>query len=197
MTRKGSPITTLAGLRGITVAVNALAGVGTLLVSSVLAENAVPVSSVKFTAIPFPDMDTALSAKHVDAAWMVEPYVTQSEISAGTVAIADCDQGATQNFPISGYVVTDEWVSTYPRTAAAFRGALNMGQTLADTNRSAVEQVLPKYIKISSAAASLVQTGSYPTGLVNTVRMQRVADVMHEFGMLKRPFDVTAMVRGQ
>jgi NitT/TauT family transport system substrate-binding protein len=197
MTWKGSPITTVAGLRGKTIAVNALAGVGTLLVSSVLAENAAPVSSVKFTAIPFPDMDTALSARRVDAAWMVEPYITQSEISSGAVAVADCDQGATQNFPVSGYVVTGQWASRYPRTVAAFTAALNRGQVLADTSRPAVERVLPQYIKISKAAAALVVTGSYPVAPVNRVAIQRVADVMHQFGVLPRPFDVAPMVGGQ
>jgi NitT/TauT family transport system substrate-binding protein len=194
MTRKGSPVTTVADLRGQTIAVNALAGVGTLLVSSVLAENAVPVPSVKFTVIPFPDMDSALSAGRVDAAWMVEPYVTQSEISSGTVAVADCDQGATQNFPVSGYVVTDEWARSYPRTVAAFTAALHRGQVLADTSRPAVEKVLPQYIKISEAAAALVVTGSYPDGPVSKVAIQRVADVMHQFGMLAKPFDVTPMI---
>jgi NitT/TauT family transport system substrate-binding protein len=191
---KGSPITSVAGLRGKTVAVNALAGVGTLLVSSVLAENAVPVSSVRFTAIPFPEMDAALTAHRIDAAWIVEPFLTQAEISAGVVAVADTDQGATQNFPVSGYVVTQAWVQRYPRTAAAFTAALNRGQVLADTSRTAVEQALPRYIKISRQAAALVVTGTYPGGLVDKVQMQRVADVMHQFGMLKQPFDVAPMI---
>jgi NitT/TauT family transport system substrate-binding protein len=191
---RGSPITSVGGLRGKTVAVNALAGVGTLLVLSVLAENAVPASSVRFTAIPFPDMDTALTAHRVDAAWIVEPFLTQTEISSGVVAVADCDQGATQNFPVSGYVVTQAWVQRYPRTAAAFTAALNRGQVLADTSRASVEQALPRYIKISRQAAALVVTGSYPEGPVNKVQIQRVADVMHQFGMLKQVFDVTPMI---
>lgn len=191
---KGSPITSVAGLRGTTIAVNALANVGTLLVSTVLAANAIPVSSVKFTAIPFPDMDSALTGHRVDAAWMVEPYVTQAEISSGVVAVADTDQGATQNFPVSGYVATQAWVQRYPRTAVAFTAALNRGQVLADTSRAAVEQVLPKYIKISRQAATLVVTGTYPEGPVDAVQIQRVADVMHQFGMLRQPFSVAAMI---
>lgn len=191
---KGSPVTSVAGLRGKTIAVNALANVGTLLVSGVLADNMVPVSSVKFTAIPFPDMTAALTAHRVDAAWMVEPFLTQAEISAGVKSIADTDQGATENFPISGYVTTQAWAQRYPRTAAAFTAALDRGQVLADTNRAAVERVLTKYIKVTRQAATLVVVGNYPQGAVDAVQIQRVANVMHQFGVLKKPFDVAPMI---
>ncbi len=71
---------------------------------------------------------------------------------------------------MSGYVATQAWVRWYPRTAAAFTAALNRRQVLADTNRAPVEQVLPKYIKITRQAAALVFTGAYPDGPVDTVQ---------------------------
>ena len=36
-------------------------------------------------------------------------------------------------------------------------------------------------------------TGDFPTG-VNRVQIQRVADIMHQFGMLPSPFDVAPMI---
>jgi NitT/TauT family transport system substrate-binding protein len=192
--RAHSPITTVAGLKGKVIGVNALANVATLLVSSILSENAVPVSSVKFTPIPFPSMAATLQAGRIDAGWLVEPFLTEAEVQYGVQAIADGDQGATQNFPVSGVAVTQAWLDRYPRTAAAFIAAFNRGQVLADENRKAVEQVLPQYISVSKAAATLIATGSFPVGPVNQVQIQRVADVMHEFGMLKAPFDVSPMI---
>jgi len=188
-----SPITSVAGLRGKTIGVNALANVATLIVSSVLAENRVPLSSVAFVAIPFPQMGEALAARRIDAAWLVEPFVTEAEIRYGAEAIADGDQGATANFPISGYAVTAAWARSYPNTAAAFVRALSRGQRLADTSRPAIEKVLPRYLGVSRQVASLVVTGEFPTG-VNRVQIQRVADIMHQFGMLKTPFDVAPMI---
>jgi NitT/TauT family transport system substrate-binding protein len=185
-------ITSVAGLNGKVIAVNALQGVATLIVSSVLAENSVPLSSVKFTAIPFPAMGTALEAHRVDAAWMVDPFLTEAQVKYGAVAVADGDQGETAGFPISGFAATSAWVKRYPNTAAAFVRALDQGQRLADTNRSTVEQVLPRYIGISPQIAALVVTGDFPVG-VSTVRIQRVADIMHQFGYLKRPFNVSPM----
>lgn len=188
-----SPITSVAGLRGKVIAVNALQGVATLIVSSVLTENGVPLASVKFTAIPFPAMGTALEARRVDAAWMVDPFLTEAQVRYGALAVADGDQGETAGFPISGFVATDAWVKRYPRTAAAFVRALERGQRLADTSRSTVENVLPRYIGISSQTAALVVTGDFPVG-VSAVRIQRVADIMRQFGYLKEPFNVSPMI---
>ena len=187
-----SPITSVAGLRGKVIAVNALQGVATLIVSSVLTENGVPLASVKFTAIPFPAMGTALEARRVDAAWMVDPFLTEAQVKYGALAVADGDQGETAGFPISGFVATDTWVKGYPRTAAAFVRALERGQRLAATSRSTVENVLPRYIGISSQTAALVVTGDFPVG-VSAVRIQRVADIMRQFGYLKEPFSVSPM----
>jgi NitT/TauT family transport system substrate-binding protein len=188
-----SPITSVAGLSGKLIAANALHTVSTLIVSSLLTENGVPVAAVKFTAIPFPAMGAALEARRVDAAWMVDPFLTEAQVKYGAVAVADGDQGETAGFPISGFVATSSWVNRYPRTAAAFVRALERGQRLADTDRATVENVLPHYIGVTPQIAALVVTGSFPIG-VNAVQIQRVADIMHQFGYLKRPFSVSPMI---
>jgi NitT/TauT family transport system substrate-binding protein len=188
-----SPITSVADLRGKTIGVNALANVATLIMSSVLAENGVSPSSVEFVAIPFPQMGQALAGRRIDAAWLVEPFLTEAEIKHGAEPIADGDQGATASFPVSGYAATATWADHFPNTAAAFVRALSRGQQLADTSRPAVEQVLPRYLGVTRQVASLVATGSFPVG-VNRVQIQRVADIMHQFGMLKTPFDVAPMI---
>jgi NitT/TauT family transport system substrate-binding protein len=188
-----SPITSVAGLRGKVIAVNALQTVSTLIVSSLLTENDVPLTSVMFTAIPFPSMGAALAAHRVDAAWMVDPFLTEAQVKYGAVAVADGDQGETAGFPISGFVATSTWVSRYPRTAAAFVRGLERGQRLADTDRPTVEDVLPRYLGVTPQIAALTVTGSFPIG-VNAVQIQRVADIMHQFGYLKRPFNVSPMI---
>ena len=88
---------------------------------------------MRFVAIPFPQLGEALAARRIDAAWLVEPFLTEAEIKYGAEAIADGDQGATANFPVSGYAVTTAWAGRYPNTAAAFVRALSRGQRLADT----------------------------------------------------------------
>lgn len=192
---KNSPIQTIADLKGKTVGSNILDNIGTLLVQSVLAENNVPLTSVKLVAVPFPTMAAALDKGEIDAGWFDEPFQSEAQLNDGAKALFDTSQGATTNFPISGYMVTSAWVQKYPNTAAAFVRAIQRGQQMADTSRPAEESAATKFIKgVTPKVASILTFDTYPTGPVDTTRMQRVADVMHQFGLLKSAFNMSSMV---
>ena len=68
----------------------------------------------------------------------------------------------------------------------------------ADTDRAAVQQAmesLPTPLGVSPVTAALMALDSYPSGKVDVVRVQRVADVMRQF--LGSPvFNVGSMVGG-
>jgi NitT/TauT family transport system substrate-binding protein len=80
---------------------NALGNIATLFIASVLAEYNMGIQDdhIRLTAIPFPLMTHALMTHQIDAAWMVEPFVTTSAMS-GATPLVDTDQGATENFPL-------------------------------------------------------------------------------------------------
>ena len=180
----GSPIRTIKQLAGKTIAVNALAGLTVLLIDNALAENGMSPSQVHYTVIPFPAMPAALAAHRVDAAFLIEPYLSEAETASGVVPLFDLDQGATQDFPLTGYVVTQAWMARYPKTAAAFTRALNKGQQVAAASRSAVEKALVKNTKVSKQTAAIVATGSFPLS-VTPVALGRVTDLMQREHALK------------
>jgi NitT/TauT family transport system substrate-binding protein len=192
MVPSGSPVKTLVQLRGKTVAVNAIGNAASMLVESALAIHGVPPASVHLVAIGFPDEAAALEAHQVDAAWMAEPFITQGEVRYGLQELYDTNNGATASFAIDGYVSTQAWARQYPRTAAAFVRAITQGQRLADTSKPALEAAMVRFLGVTPRIAAVMTPDSYPTG-VSRVRMQRVADLMLEFGLLKHPFDVAAM----
>jgi NitT/TauT family transport system substrate-binding protein len=97
----------VAQLHGKTIAVNALGGLAVLLTDNVLADHGVPVKDVHYVPVPFPAMGAALAAHRVDAAFIAEPSLSAAEIADGAVPLFDGNQGAAQNFPIFGYVVTE------------------------------------------------------------------------------------------
>jgi NitT/TauT family transport system substrate-binding protein len=193
LTLPHSAITTPQQLVGKKIAVNAVSNVATLMVSSVLAQYGITPNQVKWAVVPFPLMGAALAAHKVDAAYMAEPYVTQAEEKLGAQVLFDSAQGATANFPVGGFVVTDKWYQQNPRTAAAFDRALKKGQALADTSRPAVEQALTTATTINKQTAALMSLGNYPL-TVDATNVQRVADVMLRFGLLTKPFDITQMI---
>jgi NitT/TauT family transport system substrate-binding protein len=192
MLPSGSPIKTLAQLRGKTVAVNAVGNAASMLVDSALAIHGIPPASVHLVAIGFPEEAAALEAHQVDAAWMAEPFITQGEAKFGLQELYDTNHGATASFPIDGYVCTQAWARRYPHTAAAFARAISQGQQLADTSKPALEAAMVRFLGVTRQIAAVMTPDSYPLG-VSRIRMQRVADLMLEFGLLKHPFNVGAM----
>lgn len=193
MTLPGSRITSLAGLRRATLAVNVKNNIGTILIGSLLAENGLSLSQVKLVAIPFPEMTAALKDHKVDAAWLPEPFLSLAEEQIGAQEVADLDQGGVAGFPVVGFAVTRAWERKYPRTEAAFLSALDKGQAAADSNRVYVEQAVESFLGVSPGTAALMALPTYPSG-VDQVRLQRVADAMLSFGLLKQAYKVRQMI---
>jgi NitT/TauT family transport system substrate-binding protein len=206
MTLPNSRITSLAGLRGHVLGVNPDANVGSLLVESALTGEGIAMSaarsardSVMFprTPVPFPDAGPALLSHQVDAAVVTEPFASQWAEKYGAVTIADLDVGAADQFPTEGYAVTKAWAKANPNTLKAFQIALEAGQQIADTNRAAVEAAFeslkPGQGHVDRVTAALIALNTYPLS-INAVRLQRVADMMRQYGFLKDQFDVQVML---
>jgi NitT/TauT family transport system substrate-binding protein len=193
MVPAGSPIQSVAQLKGKKIGVNALDNIGTLLVSSMLSDNGMSPSDVHFVAIPFPLMAAALKAGTVDAAWLPEPFITGAEESIGATAIADADQGAAQSLPVAGYIVTQAWARENPNTAAAFQRAIVQAQGIANTDLGAIQQGMVAYGGVSQATAGIAAAPTFPLKTDPNL-IQRVANLMQQFGMLEVEFNVSQMI---
>lgn len=191
----GSPIHSVAGLANKTIGVNVLDNIGTLLITSVLNDNAMTLQKdhVHFKAIEFPKMAHALQTGEVNAAWLPEPFVTGAEETIGAQPLADTDQGTTQNFPIGGLVATKAWEHKYPKTAAAFRRAFLEGQRVAATDPGAVQKGMQQFASLPASTAAIETLPTYP--LTTDARsIQRIADLMLRFDMLHQAYDTRPML---
>jgi NitT/TauT family transport system substrate-binding protein len=193
MIPQGSPIRTVSQLKGKTIALNVTNGIGQLLVSAALTADMLSPGEVRFTKINFPDMAAALKAHKVAAAFMPEPFATGAEEGVGAEPLADLDQGAVTSLPISGYVVTKTWLHKYPKTAAAFLKALEEAQRIADTDPGAVEKAMVHYSQVTPMAAAVMASPQFPLD-TDAVLIQRVSDLMQEFGLLRQPYNVAPMI---
>ena len=200
MVPAGSPIRTIQGLKGKTILINAPDNILQLLVSAALESNGISVKQVHFVwNIPFPEMINVLQThafkgQRIDAASMPEPFVTGAEEAVGAQPLQDEDIGAAQNLPIAGYVVTKTWAQKNPKTAAAFLKALDEGQRIADTNPRAVESSLVKYsLGVTPTAAAVMALPTFPLN-TDPALIQRVADLMTQFGFLTGPYNVRQII---
>ena len=187
-----SGITSPQQLKGKTIAVNALNSLTTDLALTALSAYGITPSEVHFVAIPFPAEIAALSAHRVDAAYMIEPYITEAQETIGASSLIDVDQGSTSNFPINGFAVTSQWQQQNPKTAAAFANAISEGNNFAATNPGVLRQVLASSLHLNPKVADAMASGTFPTS-VDATQLQRVADLMQQYGQLKQHFSVQAI----
>ncbi|MDX8034295.1 ABC transporter substrate-binding protein [Lentzea sp. BCCO 10_0856] len=181
-----------ADLAGKTIAINTFKNIAELTAKATLEAANVDVNSVKFKEMPFPDMQAAVQNKTVDAAFMVEPFITRAQRVAGQIKVLDAASGPTDNIPIAGYATSGQFAKNNPKTVAAFQRAMAKGQADA-ADRPTVEPLLVEYAKVDKETAGLVHFGAFPTTLDQT-RLQRVVQLMQRYGMLDKELDVKPML---
>ncbi|MEQ4724053.1 ABC transporter substrate-binding protein [Nonomuraea sp. B19D2] len=194
MVKKDSPIKKVADLKGKKIGVNVAAGLGTLTMSPHLKIAGLdPKKDVNYVVVPTDQWIPSLDKGSVDAVWMTDPYVSQAKKELGATMLVDTMSGPTDGLPITGWAATEKWTQNNPKTLAAFQRAMAKAQQIAATDRSAVTKILPTYTKIPAETAATINLGNYPTSL-NAQRIQRVADLMLDAGMLKQKIDVNSMI---
>ncbi|WP_162795118.1 ABC transporter substrate-binding protein [Nonomuraea lactucae] len=189
---KNSPLQSPKDLKDRTIAVNSLHNLGTLSMSAHLRIHGLTPRDVRFVAIDFQAQFAALTVGQVDAAWMVEPFLSAAQ-QAGARLLIDTNTGPTDALPIDGWATTEDWVRRHPATTAAFQRAVARAQRVIATDRAALAEVVHLYTQTRRQTVMTMAMGTFPTSL-NATRIQRVADLMNEFGYLKTEVDVGSMV---
>jgi NitT/TauT family transport system substrate-binding protein len=191
---KNSKITSLAQLRGKKVAIPA-PGINFGAVALNVLMKPYQMTSADYTTVvvPFANAQQALAKNEVDAAFMVEPFVTIAEAAAGDRVLVDMTSGALSGFPITCWVTSASFAQKDPKTVAAFQRAMGEALQVAASNPSYVRSELPKFIPtMKPQIAKVITLPTYNTTLSLT-RLERVADVMEQQGVLPKNFDVKSM----
>lgn len=180
------------------IGLNTANDVGGVMISSLLEEAGYSLRDIR-QVIPrqgFPALLKMLPAGQVDAIWLPQPLGEIAEQQTGAEPLADFDQGSLEDLPFTGYIGTTAWVSAHPATVAAFLRALEEGQSLADTDRSAVETAMEKYTGIPAIIADTMAIDSFPLEM-DVPQLQRVPDSMFQFGLTggaKAPYQIINMI---
>ena len=193
MTAPNSSVKTMNDLPGKKVAVTTTSNLADMTIWSVLNAHGVDSKTVKYVEMPFGDMAANLKNGNVDAALMGEPFITHAAKSMGATRVFDAASGPTADIPMAGYSTSDKFAAENPKTIAAFRRALARGQEAANADRAKIESVVQEYAKIDAQTASIMNIGAFPTSLEPS-RLQRVPDLMKDFGILKEKIDVNTMM---
>jgi NitT/TauT family transport system substrate-binding protein len=195
MVSKSSKLTSVAQLKGKTVAFpSASVDDGSLALDEQLRGYGIKPSAYTVVPISFADMLSPLTQGEVNAAFEVPPFITVAEAKAGAKPLIDLMSGPMAGFPSTGWATDASFLAKYPKTVAAFQRAIEKGQQVAASDPALVRKILPAHIKgLSASLASVMALQTYNTTLSAT-RLQRVVDVMQQFGYLPSSFNLNSML---
>ena len=175
LVRGSSSIRTPADLAGKTIAVNALKGVGEVMIKAALKKVGVDPNSVRLLALPFPAMRSALNNGQVDAIWTPEPFLSQVLSDGGRTVMAP-GPVLGRFFPIGGYASRDEWAARNPGLAARFRAAINKSLTYSQAHPEEIRDLLP-------AASRNVRLPIW-SAVVDRAQVTQLARYAKEYGVI-------------
>ena len=151
-----SSIQTAADLSGTTIAVNTLENIGDVTIQTALEAVKVDVSDISFVELGFPSMLAALDAGQIDAAWVIEPFVTTG-LASGARAILWPYVESLPGLMVGSYVTSETYASENPLVIEAFRLGVSTTAESISSDPDAFRSALTELASISeTAAASLV-----------------------------------------
>ena len=143
MVKGSSSIRTPADLAGKTIAVNALKGLGEVVIKAALEKSGVDPNSVKLLAMPFPTMRTALANGQVDAIHAPEPFMSQALTSDGARIILAPGPVLGKFWPNGCYVALHDWTTKNPGLFQKFRTAMNQSLVYSANHPDEIRALLP------------------------------------------------------
>jgi NitT/TauT family transport system substrate-binding protein len=136
-----------ADLAGKTIAVNALKGVGEVVIKAALQKSGIDPNSIKLVALPFPSMRTALANGQVDAIWTPEPFLSQALTLDGARIVMAPGPVLGNYFPNGGYAALHDWIAKDPGLAKRFTTAMNESLVYAQSHPDEVRALLPAALR--------------------------------------------------
>lgn len=189
---KDSPIKTAKDLVGKTVSVNNLKNVGDTTVRASIRKAGGDASKVKFVEMGFPDMPAALQKHRIDAAWVVEPFLTAAK-QQGARVVAWNMVDAAPHMTVATYFTSEKVMKGDPDLVKRFTTAIDKGLAYAQSHPDAVRKILGTYTKIGPGVAQQITLPAWPPK-VNEPSVRKLAGLMQQDGLIKQQPDLDALL---
>jgi NitT/TauT family transport system substrate-binding protein len=147
-----SPIREPKDLEGRTLAVNTLKNVAEVTARESLERQGVDTSKIELTEVDFPDMTAAVEQGRVDAAFAIEPFVTQAT-ATGNRIVARPYVGTKPGLQIGCYFTSEQYLAENEEVVASFREAVGETAKAIAADPSGFREFLPEASEIPPPAA--------------------------------------------
>jgi NitT/TauT family transport system substrate-binding protein len=194
MVRKGSDIRDVEDLAGKSVAVNTLNNIAEVVVKASLEKAGVDPDQVKLREIDFPEMGAALAKGDVDAAFLIEPFVTTARSEGDR--IIDYSYVTTEpNLQVGAYAVSKKFAAENPDAVKRYRAAVGATATYLMAHQDEFRTFLSERAKTPPKLAKSMELPTFTTSL-NTDSMQRTAGLLRRYGLVQGDVKVEELTGG-
>jgi NitT/TauT family transport system substrate-binding protein len=190
---KDGPIKEPSDLEGKTIAVNTLSNICEVTIKASLEEEGVDVDSLEFTEVPFPDMNAALEQKRVDAACVVEPFVSQGKAGAAR-GIDPFYVRTAPDLTVATYFTTKQYAEENADIVDRFVRAMNKSLEYAQSHPDEVRQILLDYTEIPPEAAEAIKLPIWRTDLSEPT-IERLSELSVKYGLIEEEPDLNELIR--
>jgi NitT/TauT family transport system substrate-binding protein len=191
--RKGSGIKTPKDLEGKTIAVNSLNNVGPLTINNAMEKAGADYTKIKYIEIPFPEMNAALDAKRVDAAFEVEPAYSGGKAAGGTPVLHSYEETAP-NMTVATYFAAKDYIAKNGDVVDRFKRAIEKSLDYASKNPDAVRKAIGTYTEIPAPVLDKITLPVWKPDL-NEPTIQQVADLAKKYGYIDEVPSLDDLIR--
>jgi NitT/TauT family transport system substrate-binding protein len=190
---KDGPIKEPKDLEGKTIAVNTLKNICEVTIKASLEQENVAVDTLEFTEVPFPDMNAALEAGRVDAACVVEPFVSQGKAGKAR-GIAPFYVRTAPDLTVATYFTSTQYAEENADVVDRFVQAMNKSLTYADSHPDEVRKVLLDYTEIPPEAAEAIELPVWRPDL-NEPTIEKLSELSVKYGLIEEQPDLEELIR--
>lgn len=180
----GSDIKSPKDLAGKRVSVNNLANIGDTTIKSVVEKDGGDPNSVKFVEVAFPDAPAALANKQVDAAWILEPFLSKAVAEGGSIVSSNFAE-MSPDLDIAGYFTKAETIKDKAELTEKFTRAMNKSLEYAQEHPEEVRDIVGTYTKIDEATRAKMILPRYRVEF-NKDAFRTLGDAAAKYGTLTK-----------
>ncbi len=189
---EGSDIADATDLEGKRVAVNTLNNIGSTTINNAVREAGGDPSSIEYVELAFPDMPAALGNGQVDAAWVVEPFVTIATGQGATPVLYNFAE-TDPELMVASYFTSAKTAEADADLVERFAAAMEKSLAYAAENPDEVRRIIQTYTSLDADAAEAVTLPAFPTE-IDEDSLNLLAELAVEDGALSSVPDISSML---
>ncbi len=179
-------------LEGKTLAVNTLKNVAEVTAKASLAKDGVDVSKIELTEVDFPDMTAAVEQGRVDAAFAIEPFVTQG-LAAGSRLVDRPYVGTKPGLQIGCYFVSEQYLAEHRDVVERFHDGVAATAEAIARDPAGFRAFLPEASEIPPPAAKAAILPDWKADS-DQASLDLTAELMERYGISEGKPDTSDVI---